>query len=70
MSLAEIKVETRRMSAEELQELEKMFRIQRVVTAPGYRERIAQAHAEMDAGRKVTQEELEASIARRRSEKS
>lgn len=63
MSLAEIKVEIQRMSAEELLELEQVLRIQRVVTSPGYRERIARAHAEMDAGRKVTQEQFEAFVA-------
>ena len=69
MSLAEIKVEIQRMSAEELLEVEKLLRIRRVVSAPGYRERIARARAEMDAGHKVTQEEMEAFMAQRRSEK-
>lgn len=70
MSLAEIKEEILRLSPEELLEVEKLIRIQKVVTAPGFRERIARAHAEMDAGRKVTQEQVEAFVAERRAKKS
>jgi hypothetical protein len=69
MSLAEIKEEILRLNPEELLEVEKLVRIQRVVTAPGWRERITRAQAEMDAGRKVTQEQLEAMLAERRSKK-
>lgn len=69
MSLAEIKEELQRMSAEELLELEQALRVQRVLKSPGFRERIARAHAEMDAGKKVTQEQVEAFVAAQRAKK-
>lgn len=70
MSLAEVKEEIQRMSAEELLEVEKILRIQRVVKSPGYRERITRSHAEIEAGKKVTQEQVEAFAAQHRLKKT
>lgn len=70
MSLAQIKEEIQRLSAEERAEVEKFLKILRVVNAPGYRERIAKANAEFAAGRGISQEQFEAAIAERQAGKS
>ena len=67
MSVQEINVQLEKLTPEELAEVEKRVRILRVVTAPGYAERIAAAHRRMDAGHKLTEEQLEAAIAARRA---
>lgn len=66
MSLAQIKEEIHRMSAEERAEVEKLLRILRVTSAPGYCERIAAANAEMDAGVKYSREGMQAVLAQDR----
>lgn len=66
MSLNQVKEEIQRMSADERAEVEKFLRILRVTSAPGYRERIAQANAEMDAGIKFSREDLQAVLAQER----
>ena len=66
MSLAQIKEEIHRMSAEERAEVEKLLRILRVASAPGYSERIAAANAEMDAGVKYSREDMQAVLAQDR----
>ena len=60
MSLAQLKEEIQRLSADERAEVEKLLRILRVINAPGYRERITKANAEIDSGRGVSQEQFEA----------
>jgi hypothetical protein len=69
MSLTEVKEEIRRLSADERAEVEKFLKILRVVNAPGYRERIATANAEMDAGQGVSQEQFAAAVAERQTGK-
>ena len=66
MSLVEIKQELQRMTAEELAEVEGFLRALRVKNSPEFRKRIAEANAEMDAGRKVSQQEVEAYLKHRR----
>lgn len=65
MSVQQIRDELSKLTPEELAEVEKHIRILRVITAPGFKERIADAHRRMDAGEFVTQEQLEAKIAGR-----
>ena len=67
MSLAQIKAEIQRLSPEERAEVEKLLRILRVTSAPGYHERIAQANAEMDAGIRFSREDLQAVLAQDRA---
>jgi hypothetical protein len=62
MSVQEIQNQLEKLTPEELAEVEKRIRILRVITVPGYKERIAEAHRRMDAGQKVTQEEFEAKV--------
>jgi ribosomal protein L29 len=66
MSLAEIKEEIRQMSAEERAEVQRHLRLLKWSEDPETPKRLAAAHAAMDAGRKVTQEQVEAFIAERR----
>jgi hypothetical protein len=65
MSVQEIQVQLEKLSAEELAEVEKRVRILRVVTAPGYKEKIAEAQRRVDAGKLLTAEEVEVELARR-----
>lgn len=69
MSVAQVIEGIRQLSPKEREEVENILRILKVVEAPGYRERIAQAHAEMDAGKKVSQAEVEAYLAKRDQKK-
>lgn len=64
MSVAEIQSQLVKLTPEELAEVEKLIRVLRVTSAPGYRERIAEAHRRMDAGRKVSAEEFESKVER------
>jgi hypothetical protein len=64
MSVQEIQDQLEKLTPEELAEVEKRIRVLRVVTAAGYKERIAEAHRRMDAGNKISQEEFEARIGR------
>lgn len=66
MSVQEINTQLEKLSPEELIEVEKRIRILRVITAPGYKERIAEAHKRMDAGHFVTQEQIEAEVTARK----
>jgi len=66
MSLAEIKEEIRQMSAEERAEVQRHLRLLKWSEDPETPKRLAAAHAAMDAGHKVTQEQVEAFIAERR----
>jgi hypothetical protein len=70
MSVAEIKEEIRRMSAMERVEVERHLRLLKWSEDPETPKRLAVAHAAMDAGRKVTQEQVEAFIAERRQRPS
>lgn len=65
MSVREIQVQLEKLTPEELAEVEKRVRILRVITAPGYKERITAANRRLAAGEGVTAEALEARIARR-----
>ncbi len=65
MSVQEIHQQLEKLTPEELAEVEKHIRILRVTTAPGYAERIAEAHRRMDAGRKISEEQSDALIAER-----
>jgi hypothetical protein len=67
MSVQEIHQQLEKLTPEELAEVEKRVRILRVITAPGYAERIAEAHRRMDAGQKFTEEQVEAAMAARRA---
>jgi len=64
MSVSEIQAELEKLSPEELSEVEKRIRVLRVITAPGYREKITEANRRMDAGHKVSAETFEARLAR------
>jgi len=65
MSVQQIQEELKKLTPDELTEVEKHIRLLRVVNAPGFKERIAEAHRRMDAGHFVTQEEVEEKIAQR-----
>lgn len=66
MSLVEIKQELQRLTAEELTEVEGFLRALRVKNSPNFRERIAKSNQEMDGGKKVSPEEVENHLKRRR----
>jgi hypothetical protein len=66
MSVAEIKEEIRQMSAVERAEVFRHLRLLKWSEDPETPGRLAAAHAAMDAGRKVPQEQVEALIAARR----
>lgn len=66
MSVAEIKEEIRQMSALDRAELQRHLRLLKWSEDPETPKRLAVAHAAMEAGRKITQEEVEAFVAERR----
>lgn len=70
MSLAEVKEEVSRLSAVERAELSRHLRLLKWSEDPETPKRLAAAHAAMDAGRKVTQEQVEAMIAERRKRRT
>jgi hypothetical protein len=70
MSLAEVKEEIKRLSAVERAEVASHLRLLKWMEDPQTPKRLAAAHAAMDAGRKVTQEQVEAMIAERRRQRS
>ena len=70
MSLLEIKQELQRLTAAELAEVEGFLRALRVKNSPGFRERIAEANRRMDAGEKISDEQIEAEFKRLRSKAS
>lgn len=63
MSVQQIQEELKKLTPDELAEVEKHARLLRTITAPGYKERIAEAQRRMDAGKFVAQQEFEAKIA-------
>ena len=67
MSVQEIERQLPDLSPAELERIEKLARILRHVGEPGWAERIAQAHAEMDAGKKYYEADLLKVMAERRS---
>ena len=70
MSLAEIKDEISRMTLPERAEIVRHLRLLKWAEDPDTPRRLAAAHAAMDAGRKVTQEQLEAWVAERRKQQA
>jgi len=66
MSVGAIKEEIKRMSAAERAEISRHLRLLKWAEDPATPKRLAAAHAAMDAGRKMTQEQVEALIAERR----
>ena len=58
MSVQELEQQLATLSPAELERVEKLVRILRHVNEPGWKERVAQAHAEMDAGRKYYEADL------------
>jgi len=70
MSVAQIKAELERMGAMERAEVYRHLRLLKWAEDPETPKRLTVAHAAMDAGRKVSQEQVEALIAERRSHRS
>jgi hypothetical protein len=70
MSVAEIKEEITHLSAVERAEVFRHLRLLKWSEDPEAPKRLAAAHAAMDAGRKVTQEQVEALIAERRQRRT
>lgn len=66
MSVAEVKEEIGRMNAMERAEIYRHIRLLKWSEDPETPKRLAAAHAAMDAGRKIYQEEVEAMVAERR----
>jgi len=66
MSVQEIERRLPDLSPAELERIEKLARILRHVGEPDWAERIAQAHAAMDAGKKFYEEDLLGVMAERR----
>ncbi len=66
MSVAEIKEELRRMNAVERADIYRHIRLLKWSEDPETPKRLAVAHNAMDAGRKVTQAQVEALMAERR----
>jgi hypothetical protein len=64
MSVQEIQAQLGNLTPQELTDVERHIRVLRVITAPGYKERIAAAHRRMDAGEGVSSEEFEARVGR------
>ena len=60
MSVQDLKAALDQMSAIELAQIKGHLRILRWKNTPGIAEELARAHAAMDAGKKVTQEQWEA----------
>ena len=69
MSVQEIQTQLEKLTPKELVEVEKRVRVLRVITAPGYKERVAEAHRRMDAGKMVKSEDFEARIGGMRGKK-
>jgi hypothetical protein len=70
MSLVEIKQELQRLTAEELADGEGFLRALRVKNSPGHRERITEANRRIGAGRKISEEQVEAEFKRLRDKTS
>jgi hypothetical protein len=70
MSLQEIKSALDGMGARERAEVAAHLRILRWKETPGLGDELARAHAAMDAGRKVSQEQIEEYVVARRTKKT
>jgi hypothetical protein len=66
MSAQEIEQHLPDLSPAELERIEKLPRVLRDVGEPGWAERIAEAHASMDKGKKFYEEDLLKVMAERR----
>jgi hypothetical protein len=64
MSVQEIQTQLGNLTPEELTEVERHIRLLRVITAPGYKERITAANRRLDSGQGLPAEEFEAKIER------
>ena len=69
MSVQEFKAGLDHMTAVERAQVVGHLRILRWKKTPGLADELARAHAAMDAGRKVTQEQVEEFVAAQRSKK-
>jgi hypothetical protein len=69
MSVQELKGSLDQMSATERAQVAGHLRILRWKETPGLADELARAHAAMDAGRKVSQEQVEQFVAARRATK-
>jgi hypothetical protein len=69
MSVQELKGSLDQMSAPERAQVAGHLRILRWRETPGLADELARAHAAMDAGRKVSQEQVEQFVAARRAAK-
>ena len=69
MSVQEFKAGLDHMTAVERAQVVGHLRILRWKETPGLADELARAHAAMDAGRKVTQEQVEEFVAAQRSKK-
>lgn len=69
MSVREFKSALDRMNAAERAEIAAHLRILRWKETPNLAEDLSRAHARMDAGRKVTQEEVDRHLAERQTAK-
>jgi hypothetical protein len=58
MSVQEIERQLPDLSPAELERIERLARVLRHVREPGWEDRIAQAHNEMDAGKKYYEDDL------------
>ena len=64
MSFAEVKEQVERLTPTERDELAALLRAKKLIDSPDYRERVARAHREIDAGQSVTLEQLKELIAK------
>ena len=70
MSLAELKQEVTALSQVERAQLEGHIRLLRWKDRPGLAEQLAESNRRMDAGQKVTEEQLHRLLAQRKSERA
>lgn len=63
MSVKDIQQQLEKLTPEELTQVEQYLKVLRVISAPGFKERIADANRRMDAGQKITQAQFEAMLA-------
>lgn len=59
MSVQELEQQIEQLKPEEQARLESFIRTLRKVNSPGFKEKIAQSHAEFDAGDKITSAKLQ-----------
>lgn len=58
MSFAEVKEQVELLTPTEREELAALLRARKLIDTPEYRERVAQAHREIDAGAYITLDQL------------